>query len=194
MAAITDCDGSAITSTNQLQCLRATFDAEGGPNESHLSNGDSGGAVFIVEEAVWKIAGISVSVDGRYNTNDAGAGFDATLFDERGFYRGSENAWELQSGEGAQPGGFYAVRLSAHSRWIHNVVTYNNPKGEMFVERAPVPQGPFVVEDAAEINGEKQTVRIPRRTSSQFFRLRSSEPARITGIGHSGDWLELRFE
>jgi len=39
--------------------LRAEFDVGAGTNEAHLASGDSGGAVFIQEGGVWKLAGIN---------------------------------------------------------------------------------------------------------------------------------------
>jgi hypothetical protein len=39
--------------------IYATFDQNGLPNESHLSGGDSGGAVFIEDGTVWKLAGLT---------------------------------------------------------------------------------------------------------------------------------------
>ena len=193
VAAITNGRGEPITSTNQAQCLSATFDAGAGPNEAHLSVGDSGGAVFIQEGGVWKLAGISSTVSGYYNTNQVGRGFEATLFDERGFYRGSENDWEFQSGDEMQPGAFYAMRISAYARWIQNVVTYGNPKGEMRVEESNSPQGPFRTV-AAEINGEKQTIRLPTPPSSRFYRIHATDAARISSISNFEGEIVLTFE
>jgi hypothetical protein len=194
VAAITDRRGQPITSTNRAQCLRATFDAGAGTNEAHLSAGDSGGGVFIKEDGIWKLAGINLSVDGRYNTNTVGKGFDATLFDQRGFYRGNEDRWQLQSGEAVQPGGFQATRISAYAGWIQNVVTYGNPKGEMIVEQSRFPGGPFTPVSGAQIDGQTQTVRIALPFSSRFYRLRAMEPARIASITNSTEALVLRFE
>ena len=194
VTAITDRKGDPITSTNRAQYLRATFDANAGPNEAHLSNGDSGGGVFIQEEGVWKLAGINSAADGEYNTNSVGKGFEATLFDERGFYRGGENEWELQSGDSVQPGAFYATRVSAYATWIRNVVAYGNPKGEMSVEEAASPGGPFATAVAAEINGESQTIRLSKPLASRFYRLRAMEQARIATITNSSDGLVITFE
>jgi len=193
VAAITNGRGEPVTSTDQVQCLSATFDAGAGRNEAHLSVGDSGGAVFIQEDGVWKLAGINSTVSGYYNTNQVGKGFEATLFDERGFYRGSENDWEYQSGDEIQPGAFYAIRISAYVRWIQNVVTYGNPKGEMRVEESNSPQGPFRTA-AAEINGETQTVRLPAPISPRFYRLRATDAARISSITNSAGTIVLTFE
>ena len=68
--------------------LRVPFDADGGPNEAHLSSGDSGGGLFIRDGAVWKLAGINFVVDGPYNSSDSGSGFQAAIFNEAGLYKG----------------------------------------------------------------------------------------------------------
>jgi hypothetical protein len=65
----------------------ATFDSSGSPNESHLSAGDSGGALFIQEGGVWKLAGINYAVDDLYLDEFGNGLFDAAVFDARGFYR-----------------------------------------------------------------------------------------------------------
>lgn len=100
--------------------LFAAFDQNGGLNEAHLSSGDSGGAVFINDAGIWKLAGISFSVDGPFSTTPTGVGFNATLFDVRGFY---DCAGRLISGATPIPSGFYALRVSAQLPWIQSVIS-----------------------------------------------------------------------
>ena len=54
--------------------IYATFDQHvqpnDRPNESHLSVGDSGGAVFLNDNGVWKLAGINYAVDDLYTAPD----------------------------------------------------------------------------------------------------------------------------
>src|SRR6185503_15336483 len=59
-------DVTSIVPFNGHDLVYATFDQAATPNESHLSNGDSGGAVFLDDGGVWKLAGISYSVDDLY--------------------------------------------------------------------------------------------------------------------------------
>jgi hypothetical protein len=56
------------------QYVFAEFNQTGGANEAHLSVGDSGGAVFIRESGVWKLAGISYAVDGPFFNDGFGNG------------------------------------------------------------------------------------------------------------------------
>ena len=100
--------------------IYALFDKAGLPNESHLSVGDSGGAVFLDDGGVWKLGGINYDVDGAFYTGPNGTGsFLAALFDQRGFY--DENR-HFVSGSAPVPSGFYASRISSRVEWIDSVV------------------------------------------------------------------------
>jgi hypothetical protein len=104
--------------------LYATFDQNGGPNEAHLSSGDSGGAVFINDAGTWKLAGINFSVDGPFATTAGGSTFNAALFDDRGFY---DSSGQMISWTGSAPTGFYAVRISDRLSWIESIVSPGGP-------------------------------------------------------------------
>lgn len=110
----------------------ATFDQGGSPNEAHLSSGDSGGAVFIQEAGVWKLAGINYAVDGPHYADAAGNGeTTAAFFDTRGFYvRDSDNPLHYSQITGAtpQPTGFYSTQLSSKLGWIYSVIA---PAGDV---------------------------------------------------------------
>lgn len=61
--------------------------------EAVLAGGDSGGAVFVRNDAgEWKLAGINLAVDGRFSAVPDGPFIDAALFDMGGYYVGSEEA------------------------------------------------------------------------------------------------------
>lgn len=190
---ITNLRGSSNISTNEGEFLRATFDPGGGPNEAHLSNGDSGGAAFILNGSEWRLAGISSAADGGYNTNDSGEGFQATLFDERALYKGSRRSWTLQTSSAAQPGAFYMVRISSYARWMQRIIEFGNAKGPMWVEEAASPEGPFS-SISSEIDPSEMIVRIAVPISSRFYRLRALEPIRIISITNSAQRLLLRYE
>ena len=100
--------------------IYALFDKAGLPNEAHLSNGDSGGAVFLDDGGVWKLGGVNYDVDGAFYTGPNGTGsFLAALFDQRGFY---DEDRHFVSGSVPVPSGFYASRISARFEWIDSVV------------------------------------------------------------------------
>jgi hypothetical protein len=108
------------------EVLRASFNA-GGRNEAMLSAGDSGGAVFIKDGKIWKLAGINYAVEGPYNRTNSGAGFNAALFDLRGLYvTDGGTGWQLFSGKPIT-GNFYATRVSANVSWITNVLAMPSP-------------------------------------------------------------------
>lgn len=115
----------AATVTSPANYLYATFDQSAGGDEAHLSAGDSGGAVFIQREGVWRLAGIGYAVDGKWDFNDVvdTNEFDAALFDARGMYVGSDGSgWTLVEDEGEPvPSGFYATRISSYQGQIEAI-------------------------------------------------------------------------
>lgn len=99
--------------------LYALFDQAGLPNEAHLSAGDSGGAAFVKDGAVWKLAGINSDVDHFASGPDGGGPYEAAYFDERGSYRSDGT---LVSGDTPVPSGFYLSRISSRVAWINSII------------------------------------------------------------------------
>ncbi|MGI8433068.1 MAG: hypothetical protein ACR2MW_12355 [Chthoniobacterales bacterium] len=101
------------------------FDHNGLTEEATLSSGDSGGAAFIEDGGVWKLAGIHYAVDGPFYTDANGnGGFNAALFDARGLYVADEahpGQYVLVSGSAPVPAGFYPTRISSKLAWIYSV-------------------------------------------------------------------------
>ncbi len=104
--------------------LYAIFDQNGGSNEAQLSSGDSGGATFMNDAGVWKLAGINYAIDDAVSSAPTSASFEAALFDARGFYDSSQ---KLISGSGPIPTGFYALRISQRLAWIQGVIAPGTP-------------------------------------------------------------------
>ena len=111
--------------------IYATFDSHvtigDHPNECHLSSGDSGGAVFINDsnDSQWKLAGINYAVDDLYTAPDPGTGFDAAIFDARGYYSADDHNppnFTFLAGDSPIPTGFYASRISSELPWICSVL------------------------------------------------------------------------
>ena len=102
--------------------LRVPFDNNAGPNEAHLSAGDSGGAVFVFNSATsrWELAGINLGVDGPFSTSSSGTNpFNAALFDTTGLFVTSDSVpW----GPAPNPSAFYSTEIAAHRRFIESVV------------------------------------------------------------------------
>ncbi|MEO5856729.1 MAG: hypothetical protein ABIR21_11830 [Chthoniobacterales bacterium] len=103
---------AAITSGGSL--VQGLFDQAGLPNESTLSAGDSGGALFLPDGGVWKLAGIHYDVD-MYSSGPGGGGYAAALFDQRGSYLADGT---LVTGNAPVPQGLYATRISSRIDWI----------------------------------------------------------------------------
>lgn len=99
--------------------LYALFDEGGLPEEAHLSSGDSGGAVFLNDAGVWKLAALNYAVDGPFYTAPDTNEFKAALFDMRGFY---DSNGDLIAGDAPVPSGFYASRISSKRSWIQSVI------------------------------------------------------------------------
>lgn len=115
--------------------IYALFEQGGLPFEAHLSNGDSGGAVFIKEAGAWKLAGINYAVDGHFYPGAGPTGeFDAALYDARGFYYRSAGQYFQVTGDTPVPTGFYASRISSRLDWIYSVT---DPRGDLEGDSLP---------------------------------------------------------
>ena len=108
--------------------LYATFDQHSlpiptdHPNESHLSSGDSGGAIFLNDSSAWKLAGINYAVDDLYTAPDPSTIFNAAIFDARGFYAYDGTSFTQISGSSPVPTGFYCSRISFELAWICSII------------------------------------------------------------------------
>ena len=114
--------GSIVNDPTYGELLRVPFNNNGGPNEGHLSVGDSGGAVFVYDMTTnrWELAGINLAVDGPFSTSSNGANaFDAAMFDTSGlFVDGGGGNWVAAP----NPSAFYATEVAAHRQFIESTV------------------------------------------------------------------------
>jgi hypothetical protein len=181
------------------EVLQATFDSppNGGPNECHLSTGDSGGAVFIQEELIWKLAGINFAVDGPYDTTDSGGGFEAAVYDKGGLYEKSAlGIWTLTpDAPFPQPGSFYSTRISARIDWINSVLDGPAPPdSQPTLQSSATVSGPFTDVAVAAIDDGASTIRVPQPDHPEFYRLRSCQLLRIKSIRLQGGNVILQYE
>lgn len=108
--------------------LYSTFDQGGGPNECHLSSGDSSGGMFINDGGIWKLAGINYAVDDLYTAPSSSSEFVAAIFDARGYYMSDDGiTFTLITGDNPVPTGFYCSRISSEIAWIYSVT---DPTGD----------------------------------------------------------------
>ncbi len=123
---------SGIATLSGAEYLVADFDAMPGTDEAHLTSGDSGGAVFIKDAGVWKLAGINFAVEGDWDFNGLkdGNGFGASLFDSGGLYVGSDSAgWNFITDTVADiPSSFYSSRISNYIAPINTITGVPEPE------------------------------------------------------------------
>lgn len=121
--------------------LVADFDASGlghTAEEATLSVGDSGGAVFVNDCGIWKLAGINYSVDGMFDTNSTvgdGSEFNAALFDRGGLYQGSDGqGWNFIANLPLDnPSSMYASRISTNAAAIQAIAVVPEPQSALLI-------------------------------------------------------------
>jgi hypothetical protein len=95
--------------------LYCDFDNPGIADECHLSVGDSGGGMFVLEDGLWRLAGINLAVDGPFRTSPGGTDLNGPFFDLGGLYVKNGTVWELiPDGIPNIPSSFYCSRISAY--------------------------------------------------------------------------------
>ncbi len=98
------------------ELIYCDFDRPGVQDECALSVGDSGGGLFVLENGLWRLAGISYLVDGGFRIPPAGPPLTAPVFDLGGFeYESSPGVWTLIPDTPTDvPSSFYCTRVSAY--------------------------------------------------------------------------------
>jgi hypothetical protein len=184
-----------VTDDTVGEVLQATFDAQGGADECHLSVGDSSGGVFILEGSTWKLAGINYAVDGPYRTTSTGTEFSAAVFDEGGLYMKVNTNWVLILDRPRnQAGSFYASRLSTHVDWIHSVIHTDNASEPPILLTSPAVGGPYADDLNASVDAASKTITVPLPDGSRFYRLRSVEAVTIVLIQVQSGHLVFRYQ
>jgi hypothetical protein len=190
-------DGDTVTGTTGShlgELLKALFNAGGGANEAQLSTGDSGGGVFINDGVGWKLAGINYGADGIYSFGRSDAPFAAALFDQGGLYTvDGTNRVLIPNLPSAQPGAFYATRVSSHLTWIQSVVSQPIVSGDIVLQSAANLTGPFSAEPTAQVDAVAGTVTGPVPSSIRYYRLIAGSETRITSETLRGTNLVLSF-
>ena len=184
-------DGNILFGIVLGDLLQAAFDADGGSNECHLSFGDSGGALFIKDGPVWKLAGINYAVDGPYNTTNTGSGFEAAIFDGAGLYATDiAGIWLPASG----PGSFYATRVSAHVSWINSVINENLAADRPILQSSTRAADGYADETNATVDNVSKTITVALPGGSRFYRLRACDPLTIESIQVQNGTLVLTYQ
>ena len=109
--------------TTDKRYLYANFDSPGVADECHLSAGDSGGGVFILEDGLWKMAATNYGVDDLFTSAASNTQFVGPVFDARGYYEQDDHgAFYLVTGSQNVPTAFYSTRVSQHLAWIETTI------------------------------------------------------------------------
>ncbi len=107
---------------NLLYCR---FNKPGVTDECHLSTGDSGGGLFVLESGLWRLAGINLSVDGPFRTSPGGADLYGSFYDVGGLYY--NNGMTLIPERVTNiPSNFYCSRISTSLAWISGIASEVN--------------------------------------------------------------------
>jgi len=102
--------------------LYCDFNNPGLTEECHLSVGDSGGGMFVLEDGLWRLAGIHYAVDGPFRVGDLGDPFNAALYDTGGLEVLEDSGWTLVPDQADNlPSGFYSSRIAASLSWITSI-------------------------------------------------------------------------
>lgn len=117
---------NVIEGTNTLDgfpVLRIAFDIGAGSNECMLADQDSGGAAFLLDGGVWKLAGVAYAVFPHtfsYSADGSNA-FQAAMYEYRRFYYlDNTGHWVRQMTSASCEG--YLSRVSSRLSWITNQI------------------------------------------------------------------------
>jgi hypothetical protein len=104
------------------QHIAWTFDRNGIAQEGIISDGDSGGGVFIKDGKKWKLAGINHDVESSFALPSAPSDFfQAAIFDAGGLIAGDGEL--LPNTDADFPATSVATRISGRMSWINDVIS-----------------------------------------------------------------------
>lgn len=116
----------AFTDDEYGELLYCNFDDPGLSGECHLSTGDSGGGTWVLENGLWRLAGVNLGTDaGPYRENPSSPSFYGALFDRGGLEHSPNNGvtWIPEPEDVDDvPTSFYISRISASLTWIQSQV------------------------------------------------------------------------
>jgi hypothetical protein len=112
----------SLTDPTYGEVLYCEFNHPGIPFECHLSSGDSGGGIFVLEDGLWRLAGINLAVDGPFRVPPEGSAFHGPIFDQGGLeYRDGTDWKPVADTPTDVPSSFYNSRISASLTAISNL-------------------------------------------------------------------------
>lgn len=176
--------------------LRAEFNLDGVPFECHLSDGDSGGGLFIQSRGAWRLAGVNVGVSGPYKTTEKGVPFNAALFSESGFWvPTAKDEWSPSDvGSDLQPGSLFSMRLSKYQDWIANLTDIHDLiHHRVALLASERPNGPFSELVSTATPADAGVIEVPTPSAQRFYVLKSRRRARFEQVTTTRDSIQFRF-
>lgn len=178
-----------------VETLFMRFDQSGGPNEAHVSPGDSGGGLFLQDGLSWKLAGLINTTEGFYSLGPTGPAVSAAVFDQGGLYVGGNPSWQLIPDTSFdQPARFFCIRVFARLEWIRGVIgtTRSDLPAQLLVSSNP--KGPFIERTDARVDAANHTVSIPASAAQEFYRIKSSRLVTINGVQVQDGTVTLTYD
>lgn len=174
--------------------LGCTFDSSAGNEEGTLTDGDSGGGMFLLDGGSWKLAGILRAVEGKFRTSATGGDFSAALFDKGGFYEYNGAAWDLiPSSLSDRPTVLYGNRLSGSATWIQSCLADTaTEESRLTVESSAKPDGPFAADSAVTLDLEVGQFVAPIGSEPRYYRIADAR-YNFTGVALQGDRLLMKL-
>ncbi len=174
--------------------LVGTFGPDAGASTGTLSTGDSGGGVFVRDDAgQWCLAAVNYAVESSFNTMTNGAGFTASLFNRTGFYeQDSHNVWMLDEQQAEHPETvFIATRVSSYAAWAQALMSLPVIGRPVLLSSATA-DGPYTEHPSYIVDTTKRLITLFEPSGSRFFRL---EGATHLGLPQRlGNQLTLTYE
>ncbi len=153
--------------------LACTFDSAAGNEEATVTDGDSGGGVFLLDGGKWKLAGIIRAVEGKFRLTATDGDFSAALFDKGGYYEFNGTAWTLNPTRIIDtPTAFYATRTAGSNAWINDVMAGSvAAESSLTVESSDAPEGPFAADTEVQLDVPAARFVAPLSRNARYYRL-----------------------
>ena len=191
---VTDTDTGTADNGFSGDVLVGIFGPDAGADTGTLSTGDSGGGVFVRDDAgQWRLAAVNYAVESGFNTTTNGPGFTATLFDRTGFYeQDNHGVWMLDEQQASHPETvFIATRVSSYAAWAQTLMSLP-VTGRPLLLSAATADGPYTEYPAYIVDATKHLITLFVPSGNRFFRL---EGATSLGLPKRlGNQLTLTYE
>ena len=180
---------SGLGSPAILACL---FDHDAGDDEAGTTGGDSGNGLFIRDrDGIWKLAGVALSVEAKFNTTTEGDGFFGSVFDRRGLLEQDEaGAWIPTTNTEQQLGAVLLhTRVSTYAGVLKAWIAQR--PGDIRLLSAPTPDGPFAEHPSYAVEPAERELQVSANAEGRFFRVEGSERVEVLEAGT--ERIRLRY-